>query len=210
MIRSIFALTVITLSSLFVVFYVVPLYKQAGERAKDINTINLAAENTEELESLIRTASTTMDAFSRTQNDERLKVFLPEVIDPFRLANDIKYIGLRNNLALSDIKVEEKTGDSSIQKASGNAPLTASGEEPSLTETSKSYVATKVSFTAVATDAVFKGLLSDIETSLGLMNVTSLSFQEYVDAGRTKDSKLAANTPPFYKYSVELETYSLK
>ena len=90
-----------------------------------------------------------------------------------------------------------KTIDTDIQKSTGAGAT-------------KKYVTTKASFSLTTTYEKFLILLSDLERSLGIINITGLSFQEHKESLGTRDIRNTQKGTLLYKYTVEIETYSLK
>lgn len=222
MIRSIISLIVIALSVAFALFQSKPMYDRGQKSLQDFQVINDTFADVGQIRELITRTSQTLGSIDQTTL-ARFDAFLPETIDPIRLANNLKHVGTANKLAITDIKVDEKINTlsqgASISGAEGTLervfslnrdPQSGAGGSASSADTTKKYHATKASFKVVATYPGFMLLLNDLEKSLGLMNITSLTFREYASTGTP--TKTSAKNPisVMYEYEVELETYSLK
>ncbi|MBI5400695.1 MAG: hypothetical protein HZB12_01075 [Candidatus Yonathbacteria bacterium] len=72
----------------------------------------------------------------------------------------------------------------------------------------KKYSTTKANFTFETTREKFHSFLFDIEDSLGLINVSALSFVPVPESPEDIKSKVVM--PPAYRYTISIETYSLK
>ena len=223
MIKSISALIVILLSAGFAFFEVKPLYTLTETHRQDLQVINDTFTDVGKINELIQRTTQTLGSVDTTTLS-RFNVFLPESVDSIRFANNIKYIGAKNNLVLMNIKVDEKatnlkTGEVAPEKQgvlestfSLNRTTGLSDKTPrgATSVPEKKFATTKASFTVTATYPGFLLLLDDLEQSLGLLNVTSLSFREHAIAETTKTIASKTPVPVLYNYAVELETYSLK
>ena len=113
---------------------------------------------------------------------ERMNKVLPDNIDTVRLALDLDGMASRHGISIRSVKVT--TG------AAENAGLIV------LPEDGRVFERATVSFDFVSNYGNFTRLLADIEKSLRIMNIKSISFQ-------TGESGL-------YNYQVSVETYWLK
>lgn len=227
MTKPIISFVILILSIGFAFFYVVPAYNLNKERRGDILSLSKILSASGEIETLI---GKTKDNLSRIEPAplSRFEVFLPEIIDPIRFANNIQYIGRKNKIILSDIKVEgpangisnngASTGASKgllnkvslggqINQAEGAYTMNKTTEGGAVVSSNK-FAVTKASFTFTATYEAFQLLLDDLEKSLGVIDLTSLSFTQAPEDASTK--KLKTPPPPTYQYTMAIETYSLK
>ncbi|MEK7461487.1 MAG: type 4a pilus biogenesis protein PilO [Patescibacteria group bacterium] len=113
---------------------------------------------------------------------ERINKVLPDNIDTVRLAMDLDSMASRYSISLDSIKVEEEIAE--------GADLVV------LPEQTKVYKKALVSLEFVSSYANFIRLLPDIEKSLRIMDIKSVSFK--------------ANESGLYEYKVAVETYWLK
>lgn len=231
MTKQLFSFIVIILSLIFAFFYVKPEYTLMQERRADfanlVETSNISAI----VKTLIRETGRNLSSVAPSDL-ARFSVFLPDVIDPIHFANDLQNLGTMNGVILENIKVTEpknldqkSTGVSSqgvvTQLAQGivslgsdpkqaqsvvpsENPVVATTNTPS---TQKEYVVTKASFTCTATYEKFSLFLESLEKSLGLVNVTALSFTPYIE---TDPQKIKMGGEQAYEFSASIETYSLK
>lgn len=227
MTKPIISFTIIILSLGFVFFYVVPAYNRNIESRTDIESLTKILSESGEIEDLIGKTKTELGSIEQAGLD-RFEVFLPEKIDPIRFANNIQYIGRKNRIILTDIKVEgqgvgfEGNGASSavsatqglintislgsqIDKALG-VPMTQSGQGGALA--GGKYATTKANFSFTSTFETFQLFLNDLEESLGVIDVTALSFSSV--AGSVSVNRSDTSQLPIYQYTMAIETYSLK
>lgn len=221
MIKPILSIIVIVLSAVFAFLYVKPEYNRTEERRADIKTLSETLKSAEVIKDLIRQTGESLNSID-PKDIERFGVLLPETIDGIRFANNLQGIGVANSIILSGIKVEERSKeDKSVKAAIPGFTSTVSNaislDRPDpgsqnasvkVPSSEKKYATTKASFSVITTYEKFLLFLDDIEKSLGLITVTSLSFREYQESSNARVS--ATSGPSLYQYTVEIETYSLK
>ncbi|MFZ2303781.1 MAG: hypothetical protein WAV98_03280 [Minisyncoccia bacterium] len=221
--KPIISFFVLILSVGFTFFYVVPAYNLNKKVRGDILILSKILSTSGEIKKLISETKTNLNSIEPA-GLSRFEVFLPEKIDKIRFANNIQYIGRKNRIILSDIKVEEPANGSSsigtagsIQGLVNTVSLGAQIDKAQGADTrdihvesfsSGKYVATKASFTFTSTFETFQLFLDDLEKSLGVIDVVSLSFT-------STPEDISANRPdtpllPIYQYAMSVVTYSLK
>lgn len=227
--KPIISFAAILLSIVFVFFYVMPAYNLNQERRGDIESLKKILSASSEIKTLINKTKKNLSSID-SAGMTRFGVFLPETIDPIRLANNIQSIGIKNGIVLSGIKVDEPAKSAQGGKASGagsvsqgfmntmslNAKMDqaqgGTASQGSLGQAGgapdNKYAPTKVSFDFTATYETFQLFLNDLQSSLGLLEVSSLSFTPAAEKTDTKSA--AASSVPNYKFTMTVETYSLK
>jgi hypothetical protein len=228
MAKPIISFISLILSIGFAVFYVVPAYNLNVERRGNIESLSKILNTSSEIRTLIDKTKINLQNID-PQVLARFNVFLPERIDTIRLANNLQNIGLKDKIILSGIKVtpagasaDTKSDTTSgapsavqglvniislgaqIDKAQGSSENTAASVDTSVS--GGKYAITNASFSFVSSYETFQLLLNDLEKSLGLINVTSLSFTPVVEDA-SKSTKVSST--PMYQYQVQIETYSL-
>lgn len=234
MAKIIISLITFVLSIIFMFLYVVPAYSVANERRADIESLTKVLSTSGEIRKLLDKTKRNLGSVE-FEGLSRFKVFLPEKVDTIRFANNLQHIGEKNNVLLTGIKVEVQAEDVqkkdtsfavnvvkefvnkvsldakmnqaenvNTQGASANELTTANSADT----TEKKYATTKASFAFTTTYETFQLFLNDLEKSLGLVNVTSLSFSLSADSADMKKSKTQLS--PTYQYLMTIETYSLK
>lgn len=228
MIKPIISLFVILFSLGFGFFYAKPKYDDVQSTRADLLQLTQTSQSASDIKDII---NETQKSLKNINPDDlaRFNVFLPETLDGIRFANDLQHIGTTNGLILSDIKVDEQKKDNKPATATKPAvtqPASASGvmvkalsvpntvgdgatPQPTTGGTAeKKYIATRASFAFAATYSGFLLFLDDLEKSLGLINITSLSFKELSNSSEEKVTQ--SNLPSLYQFNIEIETYSLK
>lgn len=217
--KPIISFVVIIISVIFVIFYVRPAYGDVKDRQNDIVSLEKILSASSGIGVLVSQTTKYLDSINE-EGRLRFAVFLPEKIDVIRFANNLQHIGLSNGIILEKIKIEEATDvkqgtsemNSETQKSFVSAMLLQDATRQvdiakSGSSLSKRYVTTKASFEFVATYEKFQLFLYDLETSLELVDITSLSLTPKPVVVDPKNPSLTAL--PLYQYTINLETYSL-
>lgn len=219
MIKPILSLIVLIISIGFAIFYVKPEYDHVQDMRADLKKLSGIIEDTNKIKTLIKQTGEILNAID-VDNQTRLNVFLPETLDPIRFANNLQSLGLKNGIVLSEIEVEEKKPDATTQStpkptaedvSAGTAGKIFSISQQSTTQAGaqpQRYVTTKANFIFSATYGGLLSFLKDLEKSLGLINITSLSFKPLHSADDEKVVK--EDSAILYQFTAEIEVYSLK
>lgn len=219
MFKPIFSFIVITLAVSFAFLYIMPEYDRNKDLRRDLENLSEISKTAGKIEDQISQTEVTLNTVD-ADDLARFAVFLPEAPDPIRLANNLQRIGLTNGIVLQDIKVEEAVaGAQKSTKPNGSGALqvvanifstggAGEGAKEGAVAGEKKYTTTKTNFSFAATHEAFSKFLFDTERSLGLINITALSFVPVPVMSDAKKSKQTA--PPLYQYAVTVETYSLK
>ena len=229
--KFIFSLIIFALSVVIGVAYVMPEYSAIAQNRSKLTEVTTTLKNKESIKTITTQINDALNSIDPTEQ-AALSVLLPQTLDEVRFADNLQNIGIQNGLTLTDIRVNKApnttdTSNSSPQPDTSSAGAISQGVQgiqktfsldqsvPDTTtaalpvvSTDKSYVTTTASFSVVATYSQFLVFLASLEKSLQLINITSLSFQQY-----TGDIKGAASKDPSiaeYQFSFEIETYSLK
>ncbi|MDP2642181.1 MAG: type 4a pilus biogenesis protein PilO [bacterium] len=123
----------------------------------------------------------TYESFPRAEI-EKLNKVLPESVDTVKLALDLDTMASRYGISISNIKVAPSTNnDASLIVLPGN---------------SGAYERTAISFSFISNYENFTRLLADLEKSLRIMDIKSISFQ--------------TNETGLFSYQILVDTYWLK
>lgn len=227
MLKPIISLIVVVISIGFIFFNVIPAYELNVARRGDIESLTKILDTSSEIKTLI---GKTKDNLNSIEPNilSRFEVFLPAKVDPIRFANNIQAIARDNRIILTNIKVDSAedlaklstTGSGANAAVQGLVNAVSLGAQISKAESpilsgvaggsnapKGKYVTTKATLTFTTTYESFQLFLNDLERSLGLINVTSLSFGETTDGSADKKSKVP--TDPVYGFTMTIETYSL-
>jgi hypothetical protein len=226
MIKPILSLIIIVFSVGFGFFYSKPKYDEVQSTRADLQQLVKTSQSANEIKDIIAETGKSLSAVD-AEDMARFDVFLPETLDGIRFANNLQHIGVANGLVLSDIRVEQQKGQEapvSGTQQSGVQPSATGGVTKVLSVNTtldegtnanktgaaaqKRYGVTKASFAFAATYSGFLLFLNDLEKSLGLINITSLSFKEL--AAGVEEKAVQSDLPPLYQFNIDIETYSLK
>lgn len=147
-------------------------------------TLELAAQLTEKREDLRK-------RYSKIKDEERalLAKLLPSTVDNVRLVNEIYAMARKHNVAIGNVAVgEEASGEGDR----GNRAAAATD----IASRGRSYGVLPVSFGAKAAYGDFESFLRDLELSLRLVDVRSIS--------------LKTSATGEYDWTVKLDTYWLR
>ena len=165
---------------LFVV-YVNPTYQHDQALSAEASDYNQALSKASELRARREELTQQYDAIDSSDID-RLTKLLPDSVDNVRLIININDIAEKYGMNIKDIQISEDNANS--------------GE--TLGPNTQSYGTITLSFGITSTYENFEAFLKDLESSLRIVDVTSLSFSS---ASAKNDT---------YDYSVSLQTYWLK
>lgn len=173
------------------VFVTLPAYRDADALRKK------AADNEQTLAlstKLKQNRDDLLDRFNRVTDAERenLRRLLPDTLDNVRLVNDISDIAAFHNLKIRDIAV----GDQGNGANSGKSVTQVQTAASDASARKQRYGTLTLSFSTTATYGDFASLLRELERSLRLVDVRSVTIKS--SPGRA------------YEFSVVLETYWLR
>ena len=121
-----------------------------------------------------------------------MQKFLPKQIDDVRLVLDVNTIALENKIELTDIEIQDL---SQATNTSGSGRSGSSRIQEPAAPAGVSVLSLSFSFESDYKN--FLNFLIDLESSLRVMDVTELTFEESDTSGN-------------YNFSVSLQTYWLK
>ncbi|MGB2580343.1 MAG: hypothetical protein WBC83_01480 [Minisyncoccia bacterium] len=217
MTKLIISFIVLVLSAAFAFLYVLPAYNVSKERRADIETLSKNLSTSDEIIQLIADTKNNLNSIESSKL-ARFEVFLHEEVDPIRFANNIQNIGADNMVSMTSIKVDIPGQDAKqggalqtggvAQSVADQLSLEAKlNQAEGTTQAGKKYATTKATITFETSFERFQLFLNDLETSLGLMDVTGLSF---VVSSETDETKMATQSSPNYQFIMTVETFSLK
>lgn len=220
--KPIISFSVIILSLGFAFIYVLPAYRLNEERREDVTSLSNILSTSGEIRMLIESTRMNLGTIEQSALD-KFEVFLPERVDTIRFANNVQSVARKNGVILSDIKMagkidtatnlQTKTATEGLVRtislgAKINEAQGVSREMAGLeAERRTKYKSTKATLTFSTTHETFQLFLNDLEKSLGVIDVVSLSFVPQALPASTGKAKTA---PALYDYAMEIETYSLR
>lgn len=158
--------------------YVDPKYDDIKELQAEDKEFSEALERARDLEEIQSQLNSKYNSFS-PDNLERLNKLLPDSVNNVRLILDIDKIASTYNLRTRDLRLEES--------ASGGVVVGSDGRE---------FETATLTFSVEATYETFLQFLLDLESSLRVIDIVSLSFQ--------------ASEDNIYTFTTNIETYWLR
>ncbi len=184
------ALMTVAAIVLFVVF-TNPTYKDVGQLRTVQAAYDQALNNSQELLKVRNELTTKYNNLSTTDRD-RLTKLMPDTVDNIRLIIDTQNIALSHGMTLKDIKYDARAQSNATPNA--NAPTTPN----QLAANQKDYGTFQLEFSVTGSYQNFQAFLTDMEQSLRLVDIESVTFQA-ADAGSSA-----------MKYVIRVRTYWLK
>lgn len=163
--------------------FINPTYVEVGALRAEEATYDGALSRSRELQSVRDQLLARYNTFSE-DNLTRLQRLVPDTIDNVRLILDLDGIASRYGMHVRNVSLN--SGASAASRAAGGQ----------LGPGDARYDYVTLSFTVSGTYDTFRAFLSDLESSLRLVDVSSISF--------------AATQTGVYEYSLGLKTYWLK
>ena len=172
------------------VLYVSPTYDQVQENRAAVERFDEALAKTREIQQLKNDLLSRYNLFAGS-NLDRLQKMLPDHVDNVRLVLDMDSIASQYGIRIQNVSVQQQTDSAS---ASGSTVLNG-GETQN-----RPYQSLILQFEVVATYDEFVLLLRDLESSLRIVDLVSLSLRPRATTGTTEQ---------VYTFGVSLRTYWL-
>lgn len=188
MIRTLFALLGVGGAVALFLLYTKPAYDGVQALQAENESYDLALEKAAELQRLKQSLLSRYNAFNPA-DIERLHKLLPDHVDNVRLILDLDTLASRHNLSIQNMVVSRPGNE----ETSGRSVIGPSRS---------AYDSVTLSFATAATYEQFQTFLTDLEDSLRIVDLVSLS----IDGGNTGQS----GGEPVYAFSITLRTYWLK
>jgi hypothetical protein len=191
----------------------------AGKSIKELQVVEKdytdAFAKTREIRAIYDGLLNKFNTVSGTSNDEKIAKLLPDHIDSVRLIIDLNNIAFRYGMSLSNIFLTLPVSASKSSATSGQvAPTqTSSGVPASVGPDYRLYDSIKLSFSVTGTYSNFSAFLKDLESSLRLIDVTSLTFSsgKFAQPGSVAPSSgVGSAGSDVYTYTMTVKTYYLK
>ena len=210
--RPVIAIVGVILAGGIFFWYTKPAYDKVQGTRDTIAQYDAALNKATELQQLKQTLLMRFNAFSPADLD-RLQKLLPDHVDNVRLILDLDNLAERHGLALQNVDVS-----SSQKQTAKGAPVigTVGGSN-------QKYDSLTLTFGTAATYSEFVLFLTDLEASLRIVDLVSLSItpsgntafltssatNPFLTSG-AKATTPAKSTEPLYVFNISLRTYWLK
>lgn len=204
--RLIIAIIGVLLAGGIFFWYTKPAYDGVQETQATIVQYNAALDKAAELQKLKQQLLSKFNTFSPTDLD-RLQKALPDHVDNVRLILDLDSLAGRYGLALQNVDVTSSAAASSKSQTVVGA-IGASNQK---------YESLTLTFGTTATYAQFVQFLTELESSLRIVDLVSLTVAADTGTNAVPSNPTAAASKiprtagePLYVYNITLRTYWLK
>ena len=209
--RLIIAIVGVVLAGSIFFLYTKPTYDSSAVMRSDIAQNNAALDKAAELQKLRQTLLSRFNTFDPADLD-RLQKLLPDHVDNVRLILDLDKLAERGGLALQNVDV------SSAQKQTVKSQ-TALG---AIGASNQKYDSLTLTFSTIATYRDFVEFLTNLESSLRIVDLVSLTITPAAGLGSAATNATNAfptanarsvpprQSEPLYTYNMTLRTYWLK
>lgn len=191
--RFIFPVILFILAVASFVMFTNPAYQDVKALKAEASDFNQALSNSQELQKERDTLNQKYRSFT-PDSLQRLTELLPDSADNIRLILDLQRMAQSYGMSIASIKFDSK--QASDPMATTGAFAAASPTD--LAQATKDYGIFRMEFSTTATYENFLKFIKDVESSLRLSDIESITFSSD-EAGK--------NT---YVYTVKLKTYWLK
>ncbi len=172
--------------------YINPAYSDIKTLRSDSASYDEALNNSKILQSIRGELSDKYKSFSATDLD-RLKKLLPDNVDNIRLILQIQRIAAPYGMNLKNVKFDVKQAPAQTQAGFVTAGSTAAAPK-------KDYEAFDLEFSTEGSYSNFVAFLQDLEKSLRIVDINSISFT----------SGTSSPGSDIYKYDFKIKTYWFK
>lgn len=200
MIRLILAIAGVLLAGGIFFFYTKPTYDSVRSIGAQVDQYDAALDKASELQQLKQSLLSRYNAFNSNDLD-RLRRFLPDHVDNVRLILDLDSLAGRYRLGLQNVDVSGSSGASSAKSQTALGAIAASGQK---------YDSLTLKFTTHGTYTAFLQFITDLESSLRVVDLVSLSISSNTPGTSGPSGAKQTVGEPQYTYDVTLRTYWLK
>lgn len=191
MTKSIISIAALAIAGAILFFFTQPTYDEVLAKEGEIMQYDQALQKAAELQALKQSLLSRYNTFNPSDID-RLHKLLPDHVDNVRLVLDIDSLAGRHGMALQNVTLSNPT-ESSQQKKGAIGTISGGREK---------YNSLTLKFATHGTYTNFKSFMDDLERSLRIVDLVTLSLQGASDN--------IAGQEPRYRYDITLRTYWLK
>ncbi len=191
--KTLFALVCFALAGLVFFFYTKPAYATVGDLQAQIAQYQEALDKAAQLQALKQKLLTRFNSFA-PDDVTRLQTFLPDHVDNIGLILDLDSLASHYGMALENVDVA--TAQSATAKQSAVGAIGPSAQK---------YDSLTLHFGTYGTYDNFRVFITDLEQSLRVVDLISLTIAQQSTPGATGPSSNSA-----YRYDMTIKTYWLK
>jgi len=189
MIKNLLSIAGLAVAGGIFFLYTQPAYDNVQVLKGRIAQYDQALDKAAELQQLKQSLLSRFNAF-RPEDLDRLQKLLPDHVDNVRLILDLDNLAARHDMALQNVVISEPASESGGTTVIG-----------SIGAGHRRFDSLTLKFTTRGSYEDFSAFLSDLEASLRIVNVVSLSL--------TRESTNATGSLT-YRYDITIRTYWLK
>lgn len=189
MIKTILSILGLGIAGASLFLYTQPTFEGVQALEAQIGQYNQALEKAAELQALKQSLLSRYNAFNPSDVD-RLHKLLPDHVDNVRLVLDLDNLASRHGMTIQNVTLSNPTATDD----KGAIGAIGSGRQK--------FNSLTLKFATRGTYANFKGFIEDLERSLRIVDLVSLSLQE-------ADNQVGGQEPR-YRYDITIRTYWLK
>lgn len=197
MLRLIFAMIALVAAGAIFFMYTQPAYDAAQQVQAQVAEYNSALDKATQLQTLKQSLLSEYNAFDPNDLD-RLQKLLPDDVNNIALILDLDSVAQKHGLSLQNVDVSSSPNPTSAAQS----PASAIGSS------NQAYNSITMTFSTQGSYDNFVGFLTDLETSLRILDLTSLTIAS--PSSSANPSGLTSTSQGVYSYDVALRTYWLK
>ncbi len=180
------------------VMYIRPTYDNINEVKVKVTRLDDALSKTRNIRSIRQSLSTRFSEFS-DENLERLQKMLPDHVDNVRLVLDMDGVASQYGIRLKNVTIQDSDNNNGANSAIGSAKANKDN----------SYQSLVLQFEVAATYNEFIRFLSDLESSLRIVDLVYLKINP-INTSRSDSDSDTNIVEQEYNFTIALKTYWLK
>lgn len=190
--KTIFALVAFILAGAILFMYTKPTYATIGDTQAQIAQYQQALDKAAQLQALKKKLLDRFNSFNPA-DISRLQTMLPDHVDNIGLILDLDSLASHYGLALENVDI-----------AAPNATTGTGGAVGAVDVGNKKYDSLSLRFSTYGTYDNFRAFLTDLEHSLRVVDLASLTIERGTAPGAS------VRGGPAYRYTMTINTYWLK
>jgi len=206
MTKSILSILFIGAAVMLFIMYVQPTYDTVRKDKAKVARLDATLSKTREIQVLKKDLLDRFNNLFSETNLDRLKKMLPDHVDNVRLVLDMDGIASRYGIRIQNVSIKKQGTGTDAGSTSGDTSNTVlnGGVSENLP-----YRSLTLQFEVISTYDEFILLLHDLESSLRIVDLVSLSVKPRSGSGTENKDKTTNDSKPIYTFGVSLRTYWL-
>ncbi len=176
-------------------YYISPELEVINEKRAEYTKYKDVVDQVKEIKDLKDELSNKYQSIAQ-EDLEKLDKIIPQKFDPVLFANDLNALAAKHTLKMDQLRMTYQMSEDKV------------GEEGQIGD--QVYREITSSFHLIGDYAKFLAFLTELETSLRLVDVTSLIIKSSAPANPNDKTAKPTDNKSGMDYSIEIKTYSLK